>query len=169
MLLFKPEHVLPILSGEKTETRREWPKGPRVKVGSLHQCRTRMLQKNTTFAVVRIDALRREELREITDEGARHEGYPSREAYFEVYGRIYSDVKQHDHRLVYVVRFTAVKVPCFSCGGSTVARLCDGSTRPCWICDDEGFVDLTEENRFGAVERRRQNVRRAHNLLGSYQ
>jgi len=166
VILFKPEHVLPILRGDKDETRREWPKGPRVVVGALHQCRTRMLQKNTTFAVVRIDALRREELREITDEGARHEGYESRETYFEVYGRIYSDVKQHDHRLVYVVRFTAVKVPCLICDGSKTVCRPGGTPEPCWHCDDEGFVDLTEERRAGAIERRRRDTMR---VLGSYQ
>lgn len=170
MLLYKPEHVLPILEGLffdgvhyfKDETRREWPHGPRVKVGSLHQFRLQMLQKNTTFAVGRIEALRREELCELTDEGARHEGYPDRQTYFAAYSRIngliFADVKQRDHRLVYVVRYKVVKVPCFGCGGSKVARFYDGTTDRCWLCDDDGFVDLTDQNRPGATERWRRET-----------
>ena len=158
MLLFQPEHVLPILRGDKTQTRREWPRGPRVKVGALHQCRLRMLRKDTTFAVVLVTGLRRERLCEITDEDARREGYESRAAYFEVYGRIYSDVQQHDPRLVYVVDFKAVKVPCFSCEASKVVCLPGGKPEPCWLCDDDGFVDLTDRYRIGAVERWRRST-----------
>ena len=41
MLLFKPEHVEPIRTGRKTVTRRVW-KRRRARVGSIHQCYTRI-------------------------------------------------------------------------------------------------------------------------------
>ncbi len=37
MLLFRPEHVPMILSGQKTQTRRLWAR-PRVREGSIHKC-----------------------------------------------------------------------------------------------------------------------------------
>lgn len=40
MILFREEHVAPILNGEKTQARRLWAK-PRVRVGSVHKAYTR--------------------------------------------------------------------------------------------------------------------------------
>ncbi|HHW45053.1 MAG TPA: ASCH domain-containing protein [Desulfotomaculum sp.] len=73
MILFKPEHVEPILSGCKTQTRRLGKK--RWKVGSVHQCR--LNYRAEPFACVRVTAVRRERLDNITEEDARREGYPS--------------------------------------------------------------------------------------------
>ncbi|SHE96597.1 ASCH domain-containing protein [Desulfofundulus australicus DSM 11792] len=85
MILFKPEHVEPILSGCKTQTRRLGKK--RWKVGSVHQCR--LSYRMEPFAYVRVTAVRRERLGNITDDDARREGYLSVEAYREAFERIY--------------------------------------------------------------------------------
>ena len=88
MLLFKPEHVELILSGQKTQTRRLWPHGCRVKVGNVYQCRTRMMDKASTFARIRVKRIWREQLGEIQELNAHEEGYPSRAAYIEAFRRI---------------------------------------------------------------------------------
>lgn len=138
MILFKPEHVVPILTGRKRQTRRRWPRGPRVRVGSLHQCRTRMLVKNTTFARIAVDELRREELRAISDDDARLEGYEDRAAYFGVWGRIHADVQQQERELVYVITFHLAEVPCYGCRGAGVRQ--NGET--CDECEGSGFVPV---------------------------
>ena len=62
MLLFKPEHVQPILEGRKTQTRRMWPDDrPRALAGSIHQARTRMLDRDSCFAHLRILAVLEDE------------------------------------------------------------------------------------------------------------
>ncbi|AEG14477.1 ASCH domain protein [Desulfofundulus kuznetsovii DSM 6115] len=85
MILFKPEHVEPILSGRKTQTRRLGRK--RWKVGSIHQCR--LNYRVEPFAYVKVTAVRRERLGDITEEDAWKEGYPSVEAYREAFEQIY--------------------------------------------------------------------------------
>ena len=86
MLLFKPEHVGPILEGRKTETRRVWSKW-RCNVGSIHLAKTRMLSPEH-FARLRILARWEQHLGDITDEGARREGYNSREEYLRKFAEI---------------------------------------------------------------------------------
>lgn len=86
MILFKQEHVAPILDGRKTQTRRGGKK--RWNLGAVHQCRTAMLKSETCFARVRILDVRRELLAEISQEDALAEGYPSPAAYFEAWKRI---------------------------------------------------------------------------------
>lgn len=90
MILFRDEHVAMILSGEKTQTRRTWAH-PRVKPGKVYQARRvkAMMQKDGTFARLKVLAVRAERLGEISEADARAEGYPSREAYFEAWRRIY--------------------------------------------------------------------------------
>jgi len=85
MLLFKTEHVAPILDGTKTQTRRLWPKGCRVKAGNVYQARTRMLDASSTFARLRILRVWRERLGDITEDDAHAEGYPSRDAYLDAF------------------------------------------------------------------------------------
>ena len=88
MLLFKQEHVAMILSGQKRQTRRLWPHGCRVKVGSIHQARTRMLDKSSTFAMLRIMQVWQEKLRNISMEDSLAEGYSTTIAYLEAFRRI---------------------------------------------------------------------------------
>ena len=89
MLLFKPEHVAAIMEGRKTQTRRLRYHGPRVKVGNVYQARTRMLDKSSTFALLRIKRVWRVwDLRDMTLEEAEAEGYPSVEQYLEAFRTI---------------------------------------------------------------------------------
>jgi len=87
MILFREEHVQPILAGTKTHTRhigkRRW------RVGATHQFRTRMLDKSSTFAEREILSVVPSALRGMTDKQARQEGYPSVGAYYNAFARIY--------------------------------------------------------------------------------
>lgn len=97
MILFKPEHVGPIQRREKTQTRR---------IGSIHQAKTNFKKGSKPFAHLRIKAVREEPLGCISEDDARREGYPSVEAYKEVFKRIY---KKWDPDLpVWVVDFEVV-------------------------------------------------------------
>jgi hypothetical protein len=73
MILFRPEHVAPILEGRKTQTRRFGKR--RWNIGAIHQCRTRMLDAESTFARVRILDVTQQCLGSMTTEDARAEGY----------------------------------------------------------------------------------------------
>lgn len=106
MILFKPEHVAPILEGRKTQTRRMW-KRCRVKVGGVHQCLTRLF--GAPFAIVRILAVRQEGLEAISDEDVRREGYETRGAYLLTFARI-NRLAEADP-LVWVVDFALVDPP----------------------------------------------------------
>lgn len=86
MILFKPEHVDPILEGRKTQTRRLGQK--RWNVGAVHQARTRMLDADSTFARLLIMDVRREKLRKISDADANAEGYANADEYLEVWRRV---------------------------------------------------------------------------------
>ena len=72
MLLFKPEHVDMILSGRKTQTRRNWKKR-RAVVGSIHQARTKLFGK--PFAYLKILKVKQQYLDEISNEDCIKEGY----------------------------------------------------------------------------------------------
>lgn len=105
-MLFQPEHVEPIRSGDKDRTRRLWKK-PRVRVGSIHKAKLRMLSPDT-FALIRITDLWQEPLSAITDEEARHEGGYTREAFLDLFRRIYGLAPDDDPE-VWVVGFRAVR------------------------------------------------------------
>ena len=106
MLLFKPEHVQPILDGRKTQTRRLWPHGQRVKVGAIHQCRTRMLDAESCFARIAIKQVQHEPLGWITNLDAWAEGYDDAAAYMEAFERI--NGAADPDQMVYVVSFDLV-------------------------------------------------------------
>lgn len=91
MILFKPEHVEPILNGTKTQTRRLGKK--RWNVGAVHQARTRMLDAASCFASLRILAVEQEPLGWVDDYGAKLEGYESRDHYLAAWNRINGDTK----------------------------------------------------------------------------
>ncbi|MEW6016517.1 MAG: ASCH domain-containing protein [Pseudomonadota bacterium] len=103
MILFKPEHVQPILEGRKTQTRRTGKR--RWNVGAVHQARTAIFGE--PFARLRIKDVHQESLGEIDEADARAEGYPSVAAYREAFTRIYG--KWDDLMKVWVVDFEAVE------------------------------------------------------------
>ena len=111
MILFRQEHVAPILAGEKVQTRRLGDR--RWKVGSLHQCRTRMLDKSSCFAVVCIVDVFQQALRDMNAADARAEGYPTRELYFAEFADIYgmAAYKIHPDWPLWVVTFKLVATP----------------------------------------------------------
>ncbi len=88
MILFKQEHVPPILDGRKTQTRRTGKK--RWNVGSVHQAKTGF-KKDDKFADLLILGVRQERLDDITEVDARAEGYGSideyKKAFVWIYGR----------------------------------------------------------------------------------
>ncbi len=108
MILFRQEHVEPILAGTKTQTRRTWAK-PRARVGSIHLAKTRMLSTEF-FARLEILAVYRERLGDISEEDAIAEGYPSRAEYLQAFARINRQTVGDDffEQPVYVVRFRVV-------------------------------------------------------------
>jgi hypothetical protein len=112
MLLFKPEHVEPILRGVKIETRRIW-KRCRVRVDALHLGYVRPPFCNPPgepFARLRIMDAWEEKLGDITDLGVFCEGYNDRESYLKAFFRINQikgpyDVSVALGTFVHVVRF----------------------------------------------------------------
>ncbi len=100
-MLFKPEHIGLILPGRKTQTRRLWKK-PRAKVGAIHKAKTALFSRDH-FALIKITALRKERLGDISLEDVRREGYETLQAFKEEWIRIN---KIWDSELeVYVVSF----------------------------------------------------------------
>lgn len=98
MILFKPEHVAPILAGEKTQTRRLGKK--RWNVGAVHQCRTQLYGK--PFATVLILGVRQERLGDISAEDVAAEGYAGKD-YKAAWERI--NGSWDDDQVVWVVEF----------------------------------------------------------------
>lgn len=103
MILFRSEHAAPILEGRKTQTRRLGRK--RWNVGAVHQARTRMMDSDSTFAHLRILAVRRERVAEIDEADAHAEGYDSRESYLEAFARINGIDEAPPELEAWVVRF----------------------------------------------------------------
>ncbi|MCK9571192.1 ASCH domain-containing protein [Candidatus Pacearchaeota archaeon] len=104
MLLFKPEHVAPILAGTKTQTRRIWAR-KHANVGAIHLAKTKMLSKEY-FAKLEILDVYQEDLLDISDEDAKAEGYLSRDEYLVAFCRINKlGLGDLDNLMVWVVRF----------------------------------------------------------------
>ncbi len=80
-MLFKPQHVEPILNGTKTQTRRLWKK-PMVKVGGLYWAQTQLFKPESRFARLRVTRLWQERLGDISEADARAEGYENSLKYF---------------------------------------------------------------------------------------
>jgi hypothetical protein len=95
MILFKEEHVAPILAGTKTQTRRIWKK-PRAKIGAIHLAKTKMISKEF-FAKLEILEVYQERLLSISDEDAKAEGYENATKYAH---RIWKDKKGGDGSMI---------------------------------------------------------------------
>ena len=108
MILFKQEHVAPILAGTKTETRRLGDK--RWNVGAVHLAKTQMF--GPPFARLLVRDLWQEMLVSISEDGAKAEGYESVAAYLPAFAAI-NHVSMNDAVLpfvrVWVVQFELVE------------------------------------------------------------
>jgi hypothetical protein len=102
MLLFRSEHVTPILMGVKTQTRRIW-KRCRVKTGHIYQAKTGY--RSGTFAFLRIKRVWKERLLDISDADARAEGYVSREAFLKAFMRINRLSEIPEGQVVWAIEF----------------------------------------------------------------
>ncbi len=100
-MLFKPEHVEPILSGRMTQIRKLWDK-PMAKVGSIHKAKTALFSRDY-FASIIITGLKREKLGAITIEDAMREGYDDLVSYKEGWKKINGSWEPNS--VVYVVSF----------------------------------------------------------------
>jgi hypothetical protein len=105
VILFRPEHVEPILSVRKTQTRRAGNK--RWNVGSIHQCKTTLFSPDPPFARVRIFDVRRQKLGEMSREEVLAEGYRTWPEYMKALGRIHEREFGTDDE-VWVVTFEVV-------------------------------------------------------------
>lgn len=108
MILFKPEHVKPILDGRKTQTRRLGKR--RWNIGAHHQARTRMMDKASTFAVLEIGAVGFEPLQLMTPYDAWAEGYECLADFVGVWERINGPGSWDLDPMVYVVCFRIIGV-----------------------------------------------------------
>lgn len=109
MILFKPEHVDLILSGEKTQTRRLGKK--RWNVGAVHQCKTGLF--DDLFARVKILDVYEERLGDMGYVDIAAEGYAGKD-YKAAWERI-NKKPWDDDLVVWVVAFEVTEV-CGDCG-----------------------------------------------------
>lgn len=109
-LLFRPEHVQPILRGVKTQTRRLWRR-PRVRVGAVHKAKLSASGGLSPeyFALLRITGLRQERLRQISDADARKEGGYTRAAFLSKWFEIHQ--RSPEDPFVWVVEFALAGRP----------------------------------------------------------
>lgn len=104
MLLFKEYHIVPILTGKKTVTRRIW-KRKRVKLDAIHLAKTKMLSKQY-FAKLKIAGWYVQRLGDMKEAEANTEGYETvedfKKAWEDIHGEWDADID------VYVVYFDNV-------------------------------------------------------------
>jgi len=103
-MLFKPEHVEPILNGTKTATRRCWKK-VMVKIGGVYKCKTEMFSKKY-FARIRVKRMYGQILWAMTKEDVIKEGYSTKTEFKKVWKRI--NGKWEKNKIVWVVEFEKV-------------------------------------------------------------
>lgn len=105
MLLFTRENITKIILGDKTETRRVGER--RWRLEAKHQIKA---AESGIFGeplgLVEILAVQREPLGDITDDGAKREGYRNRAQFFDAWRRLHGSL--HLEGLVWVVRFKCV-------------------------------------------------------------
>lgn len=86
MILFKPEHVAPILAGTKTQTRRLGAK--RWNVGAVHQLQTRLFDSSSVFGRAVILNVAQQCLGSMTTGDTQAEGYDNVGAFIDAWERI---------------------------------------------------------------------------------
>lgn len=102
MILFREEHVAPILSGRKTQTRRLGER--RWNVGATHQCKTKLFG-GEPFARVYITRVRKTGLHDLPQRDIHAEGYSTRKEFIAVWERINGVGSWKDNPDVWVVEF----------------------------------------------------------------
>jgi hypothetical protein len=108
VILFKPYHTAKILTGTKTQTRRLWGRC-HVKVGGIYQARTRLFDKSSTFARLKVLAIWPERLFDISEADAREEGYDDRDEFLDAFGDINDDCPE-PNPVVWAVKFEVYEV-----------------------------------------------------------
>lgn len=103
-MLFNPEHVELILSGEKTQTRRVW-KRCHVKVGGTYKAKLEMLSRDY-FALLKVTGIRQEKLGDISEADANAEGDYTVESYRREWIKI--NGAWDPDQVVYVISFVLV-------------------------------------------------------------
>jgi len=115
MLLFKPWHVPMIVEGKprwKTQTRRFGKR--RWRVRAIHQCATRLFDRNAVFARVEILRVWSERLGAISLEDANAEGYDTVQDFLVAFHQVNrtrrtaAARREVANREVWVVEFTPV-------------------------------------------------------------
>lgn len=103
-MLFNPEHVKPILSGEKIQTRRVW-KRCHAKVGGTYRAKLKMLSRDY-FARLKVTGIRQERLGDISEADAKAEGGYTVESYRQEWIEI--NGTWDPDQVVYVISFVMV-------------------------------------------------------------
>ncbi|MCF8009275.1 MAG: ASCH domain-containing protein [Halanaerobiales bacterium] len=107
MILFKQEHVNPILRGRKTQTRRTGKK--RWNIGAIHQARTNMPWQGDEghFADIKILDVRKEKLKDLSVQDLCAEGYDTYDQFWDIWKEINGELNLEEE--INVVEFEVVK------------------------------------------------------------
>jgi hypothetical protein len=173
MILFRPCHVPLILRREKTETRRLWLKGCRVKEGSIHQAKTTLFGE--AFAELRILKVYKQMLADMTEADAKAEG----EYTMDQYRRIWAEINGfwEASTVVWVVKFEILDPAlnshnCLECGKRCrvirvspyrgqekptglylrdISEICDGRERTIGVLCDKCWPTLIDQGKIGGA------------------
>ncbi len=105
-MIFTKDNVERIRRGSKTETRRLW-KGPHVRVGGVYTVRSdRFARASPSSPRIRVVAVEKEPLGEITEAAARREGVRSIAEFRDLWTELHGTWEPKQS--VYVVRFEVV-------------------------------------------------------------
>ena len=109
MILFKPEHIKPILEGHKIRTTRFWTKR-RAKPGSLHKAKTTLFSK-TSFALLRIISVEQKRLMDMTIQEIQEDGFETRYEFYKKLCEInkVEITKEFSRQLVWTIKFEVEK------------------------------------------------------------
>lgn len=114
MILFTPDNVPKILSGQKTQTRRCW-KRPRAKVGSFHWAQLNYAPESRFARLEILDVWEQapEAIDEMGDEHVTAEGFTSKAAFLAAYAACnpnYEELVASGERRHFVIDFRVSEV-----------------------------------------------------------